>query len=686
MNKSKILSLDQIIASSPVVILWGEPREGYPVDFITANIARYGYSVEEMVLEETPFETIIVPEDRERTWKMFTDALERGGESVLLDYRIATRSGEIRWIEDRVTFFKDDQGKVFNYQSTLLDVTDRKEAEHKSEAGSRRLELLHRTSLSFMEEVDSKALLERILAGACDLAGTEHGAISIYQEKKKTFLQTFGKGLFISQNQESRPIFASLSRRTLQTKKTAVVRDYQSLPGHLQDERMKKITTMISIPIFRGTAFAGILTIAYKDAYPVVNGELLSALDQFAASASIALENARLHEEAHREIKERERIEERLRYHGRLVDAAAVAAGFLLSMEREEEGVEFALRCLGEALGAEQTALFRNFTGLDEVERFQLLARHSASRAKESSFLPSTVQWEGGLAAVREALAKGKIFTDFIDGFWSPPEGLSLDFKPVWLMAVPILMGSEFWGFLGFGFYGREPSFRAEEGEVLRTAAYNLAASVIRWESERRVIMGYEKLQSTFNDVIRTMGQIVGKKDPYTIEHQERVAMLAMRIGAAMGLGGERLEGLRIAGLVHDVGKVEIPGEVLSKPGRLTSLEYELVKTHAESSYEILREIDFPWPVAEIAWQHHEKLDGSGYPRGLKGDEIMLEGRILAVADVVEAMASHRPYRPSLGLGAAMAEIERFSGVKFDPEAVKTCVAILREDPELLEG
>jgi putative nucleotidyltransferase with HDIG domain len=251
-------------------------------------------------------------------------------------------------------------------------------------------------------------------------------------------------------------------------------------------------------------------------------------------------------------------------------------------------------------------------------------------------------------------------------------------------MAVPILFRSEFWGFLGFSFEGREIPVRADETDVLRAAAYNLAASVIRWESEQEVLRSYEKLRNTFNDVIRTMGQIVGKKDPYTIEHQERVVLLATEIGAALGLDGERLEGLRIAGLVHDVGKVEIPSEILSKPGRLSPLEFELIKTHAGSSYDILREIDFPWPVAEIARQHHEKLDGSGYPRGLKGDEILLEARILTVADVVEAMASHRPYRPSLGLEAALGEIEKNSGILYDPVVVRACAAVLENSPGIL--
>jgi len=207
---------------------------------------------------------------------------------------------------------------------------------------------------------------------------------------------------------------------------------------------------------------------------------------------------------------------------------------------------------------------------------------------------------------------------------------------------------------------------------------------VSRWESEREAKEGYESLRKTFFDVIRTMGQIVGKKDPYTIEHQERVGILASAIGARMRLNAERCEGLRIAGLVHDVGKIEIAGEILNKPGRLSPIEFELVKTHSRSGYEILREIDFPWPVAEIAYQHHERLDGSGYPRGLKGSEILPEARILAVADVVESMVSHRPYRPSLGIDAAKEEIVSRKGVFYDPEVVDACLALLEERPDII--
>jgi len=179
------------------------------------------------------------------------------------------------------------------------------------------------------------------------------------------------------------------------------------------------------------------------------------------------------------------------------------------------------------------------------------------------------------------------------------------------------------------------------------------------------------------------MGKIVGKKDPFTIEHQERVAALAVAMGERMGLDEARREGLRVAGLVHDVGKIEVAGEILNKPGKLSRIEFELVKEHPRSGYEILLGVDFPWPVAEVTYQHHERLDGSGYPRGLKGDAILLESRIIAVADVVEAISAHRPYRPALGLDAAIEEITSKAPL-FGHDVVDACLSLLRENPNIL--
>jgi PAS domain S-box-containing protein/putative nucleotidyltransferase with HDIG domain len=173
--------------------------------------------------------------------------------------------------------------------------------------------------------------------------------------------------------------------------------------------------------------------------------------------------------------------------------------------------------------------------------------------------------------------------------------------------------------------------------------------------------------------VIAALARSVEVRDPYTAGHQRRVGELAAAMALQIGLGEERAQGLRVAGMLHDVGKLNIPAEILSKPAQLTVIEFELIKSHARAGFEILAAIRFPWPVAETALQHHERLDGSGYPAGLVGDQILPEARILAVADVVEAMASHRPYRPALGLEAALAEVHTGGGSRYDADAVAAC-------------
>ncbi|MBT0963300.1 HD-GYP domain-containing protein [Denitromonas iodatirespirans] len=186
------------------------------------------------------------------------------------------------------------------------------------------------------------------------------------------------------------------------------------------------------------------------------------------------------------------------------------------------------------------------------------------------------------------------------------------------------------------------------------------------------------KLRKTLLDSVMAIAATVEMRDPYTAGHQRRVAEIGAAIARDLGMSEHRVEGLRLACVVHDVGKVKIPAEILNKPGRLSKLEFELIKNHAQDGYEVLKEIDFPWPIAQFVLQHHERLDGSGYPNGLKGEQILPESRILSVADVIEAMASHRPYRPGLGIEAALTEIEVNRGDLFDSEVVEVALNLFR--------
>ena len=188
------------------------------------------------------------------------------------------------------------------------------------------------------------------------------------------------------------------------------------------------------------------------------------------------------------------------------------------------------------------------------------------------------------------------------------------------------------------------------------------------------------RTQTLLRAVVQTISKMVESRDPYTTGHELRVGELAVAIGRSLGYSNDRLDGLRMAGYLHDVGKIAVPSDILTKPGRLTETELALIQTHAQIGYDILAGIDFPTQVAEVTRQHHERLDGSGYPRGLAGDEILADARILAVADVVEAMMSHRPYRPSLGLEQALAEIEQGRGRLYDPAPVDACLRLFREE------
>ena len=196
---------------------------------------------------------------------------------------------------------------------------------------------------------------------------------------------------------------------------------------------------------------------------------------------------------------------------------------------------------------------------------------------------------------------------------------------------------------------------------------------------QKELQQSYEKLQKTMEGTINIVAKIVETRDPYTAGHQLKVSKLATAIAREMKLSPDKIEGIRIASLVHDIGKISIPAEILSKPTKLNEIEYSLIKDHSQIGYDILKTIDFPWPVAKIVIQHHEKINGSGYPQSLKDNKILLEARIMGVADVVEAMSSHRPYRPALGLDKALEEISQNKGILYDPEVVDACLNLFKE-------
>ncbi|HZK40068.1 MAG TPA: HD-GYP domain-containing protein [Atribacterota bacterium] len=188
-----------------------------------------------------------------------------------------------------------------------------------------------------------------------------------------------------------------------------------------------------------------------------------------------------------------------------------------------------------------------------------------------------------------------------------------------------------------------------------------------------------KELKRAMDATIETMSKIVEVKDPYTAGHQQKVSQLATAIAKELNLSQDKVEGIRIASLIHDIGKIGLPTEILSKPIKLSDIEFSLIKEHPQIGYNILQSIDFSYPVAQIILQHHERLNGLGYPNNLKGDKILPEAKIIGVADVVEAMSSHRPYRPALGIDKALEEISQNRGILYDPEVVDACLKLFKD-------
>ncbi len=231
--------------------------------------------------------------------------------------------------------------------------------------------------------------------------------------------------------------------------------------------------------------------------------------------------------------------------------------------------------------------------------------------------------------------------------------------------------------------FNREKSEQiAEMHTKYETERKERDAEIYRLESielEKLVEERTAKLARILDSIVLTMGKLVETRDSYTANHQQKVSKLSVAIAEKMGMDEDKVEGIRIASIVHDIGKIYVPEGILAKTGKLLPEEFNLVKLHPKTGYETLRSIEFPWPIADMVYQHHERMDGSGYPLGLKSDDILIEARIIGVVDVVEAMASHRPYRPALGIDVALDEIKKNRGNLYDNDVVDACIEVFRD-------
>ena len=286
------------------------------------------------------------------------------------------------------------------------------------------------------------------------------------------------------------------------------------------------------------------------------------------------------------------------------------------------------------------------------------------------NLLPSAWQYPQITCAKIILEAKEYKSKNFKETVWKQASDIILHQKPVGTVEI---------NYLEERLQSDEGPFLKEERNLINIIAERLGNLIEGKQGEVKLQQSYQRLQKTMEDTISTIGKIVETRDPYTSGHQKNVSQIATFIAQEMKLPKDKIEGIRIASLVHDIGKISLPAEILNKPTKLSEIEFSLIKDHSQTGHDVLKSIEFPWPVARIVLQHHERLNGSGYPHKLKDDEIILEARIIGVADVVEAMSSHRPYRPALGINVALEEITQNKGTLYEPEVVDVCIKLFKE-------
>ncbi len=471
--------------------------------------------------------------------------------------------------------------------------------------------------------------------------------------------------------------------------------DPRTKPIDLPDVHEEK--SALCVPLVVQDRTIGTLTLDNVTRYDAFIPEHLDLLTIFASQATIAIENARLYEQAQQEIAERKLAEEELRQRQLQLSVLnrmgrALAGTFELARiyRIAYEHVAQLVDCpnFGVSLYDPPTRTLRAEFMLDDGELIDA--------ARFPPMVMDAKPTQGRVRAI--ATRQPEIITDYPAVLEKATDrgvrvGVSEDEHDTGAaMYVPMVARGQVTGLLEVQSY-RLNAYSAEHAALLGPVANQIGLSIQnaqlyeeaqrelaeRKRAEEELRQSFEKLQIALEGTINVLVSAIEMKDPYTAGHQRRVARLACAVAQEMGLPQEQIGGIRMAGLIHDLGKINIPAEILSKPSQLNEFEWGMIKAHSQVGYDILKTIDFPWPVAQIVLQHHERMNGSGYPQGLWGEEIMLEARILAVADVVEAMASFRPYRPLRGLDKALEEISQNGGVLYDPEAVDACLKLFTE-------
>lgn len=586
-----------------------------------------GYSADEFAANPYLWIQMVVPEDREFVIERVKQVMA-GKDVSPMEHRIIRKDGEIRWVKDTVILFKDAFGNLLSYDGVIRDITER----------------VH-TDLALRESEDK---FHGITASAQDaiIMMDHQGAISYW-------------------NAAAEKIFGYPEQEALG----------QSLHDFLAPKR------------FRDDHRKGFSHFKETGEGPIVGKTIeLAALQKDGTEFPIELSLSAVKRNGlwHaigivRDITDRKQAESALLRANRALMTLSAGNLALVRAMKEDELLREVTKIIVEKGGyllavvdyaednAEKSITPMAWFCSDESRYW---AEHLSWANTENGQSPIAKAIRGGATQICHDIAHDPGFKAWRDA--------ALEHGYVSNIALPLVGGGRTFG--GLSIYSSEiAAFNEEEVLLLEELANDLAYGIITLRTRAEHEQHATILRQSLEQSIQTIADTVEARDPYTAGHQRRVAELATAIAREMNLSEEQVNGIHLAAIIHDLGKIHIPAEILAKPGKLRDIEIMLIRTHSQAGYDIVKDVKFPWPIATLILQHHERLDGSGYPQGLKEGQILLESKILTVADVVEAMSSHRPYRPAMGIKAALSEVELGRGTSYDPVVVDACLRLFAE-------
>ncbi len=589
----------------------------------------FGYRKEE-IMGRKPFGTIIPKEAEEQVDKVWQDLLSRKGGGRSTNANV-TRDGRQIYCDWYNTVLTDPNGKVIGVVSLIEDITELQSLE----------------SARIRSEMKYRSLFE----------ANSDAIMTLYPEN----------GQFADCNVATLSIFGCASREEFLSKTPA---DFSPPVQPDGTDSMRLAMQRIEIAVSQGSN-------QFEWNHTRLDGTEFPA---HVLLTLIELDGKNLIQATVRDITESKQAEATIRRINRTLTTMVECHNSLMHSEDAEKLQQEICRIL--VVSGDYLLAWVGYSGATPEKNVDVIT----CAGERCDYLDDvTIRWDDSQygqgptgTAIRTGEAQIIRDTSHADSYapWRAPAS-ELGFQSS--AAIPLKDNEQVYGAINI--YAAMPdAFDEDEVALLEDLAEDLSYGLrtLRYRKQRN--QATQALSDTLLETVDAIARTVEKRDPYTSGHQNRVAQLAVAIATRMGLDEEQIKGIRLGAIIHDIGKIYVPAEILSRPGELTDNEFSMIKSHAQVGYDIIQDVPFPWPVKEMILQHHERLDGTGYPQGLKGDEIILEARIIGIADVVEAINSHRPYRPALGIDKALSIIREQAGTELDENIVNTCVALFEED------